>query len=275
MANKRSIYGIGGVAVGVLAGLLEWNLYEQVEPSRLIWMLALQGGVGLLLGVGLYRLQQDIADRRLRTTYGTLNALARAVAAKDNETNGHSRRVVQYSLLIGRRMELEADTLQQLEWGALLHDIGKIAVPDAVLQKSGPLSDEEWGMMKQHPQIGYQMVQDLDFLDSGLDVVLYHHERFDGGGYPQRLQGESVPLLARIFAIADTFDAITSDRPYRKAQSAEHAREEIRRHVGRQFCPRCVEAFFAIPIEELEAVKRESQAAEPEIVTLLEIKQIS
>jgi len=241
------------------------------ETYILIVLLVL---VVAVLGYVLRRLRES--NRRMKRSYSTsLNALANAVAAKDDETNGHCRRVVRYSLLIGREMGLPPRLMEQLEWGALLHDIGKIAVPDAVLKKPGALTEEEWQIMKEHPFMGWLMVKDIDFLDEGADVVLHHHERMDGTGYPHGLQGAAVPLLARIFAVADTYDAITSDRPYRKAQGIEQAREEIRRHSGTQFCAECVEAFLRVPDPELRRVREDSKIMPYEDVQLQKFKQIS
>jgi HD-GYP domain-containing protein (c-di-GMP phosphodiesterase class II) len=139
--------------------------------------------------------------------------------------------------------------LESLTRGAYLHDIGKLGIPDAVLLKPGPLTTDEQKLMQQHAQIGFDIVKDILFLANAAEIVLAHHERFDGGGYPRGLKGEEIPLGARIFAVADAFDAITSDRPYRRASSFDVARDMIRREVGQQFDPEVSQAFFSIPLE--------------------------
>lgn len=140
--------------------------------------------------------------------------------------------------------------------GALLHDVGKIAVPDAILRKPGPLTDAEWAEMRRHPTAGHSILRDVPFLQEALPTVLHHHERWDGSGYPAGLAGEDIPLGARIFAVIDTLDAITSDRPYRAARSLEDARQEIRRCAGTQFDPRVVDAFLAVPAAEWLELRR-------------------
>ena len=141
-------------------------------------------------------------------------------------------------------MKLDGKMIQQIHWGALLHDVGKIGVQAQILRKEGPLTDDEWKIMRTHPVIGFEMLKDIPFLHPVLDVVLHHHERFDGSGYPSGLIGENIPLSARIFSVADSFDAMTNDRPYRKAFSQAEAVEEIQPCVNRQFDPDVVEAFI-------------------------------
>jgi cyclic di-GMP phosphodiesterase len=190
----------------------------------------------------------------------TLVALVHALDAREHETSDHSQRVVRYTLAIARRMGIcEADT-EDIGRGALLHDIGKIGVPDSILLKPGPLTHLEWVEMRRHPEVGYHILSTIDFLRPAADIVLAHQERWDGAGYPCKLRGEEIPLGARIFAIADTLDAMTSDRPYRKASTFSQARQEIWRCAGTQFDPRCVEAFRRIPDEELESLRREHAA---------------
>ncbi|MGE3268720.1 MAG: HD-GYP domain-containing protein [Chloroflexota bacterium] len=178
----------------------------------------------------------------LRATYRqTLEALGRAVDRRDGMTGGHCVRVADYSRILGQRIiGPKSQQLQVLEYGALLHDIGKIAVPDAVLQKNGPLTDDEWAVMRQHPCLGHEILYGIGFLTDSLPIVLHHHERFDGKGYPDGLAGEYIPLGARIFSAADAFDAMTADRHYRQALSLDEAMSELRRNSGTQFDPEVI-----------------------------------
>ena len=190
----------------------------------------------------------------------TLVALVNALDAREHETSDHSQRVVRYTLAIAARMGIRDGQLEHIGRGALLHDIGKIGVPDSILLKPGPLTPTEWAEMRRHPEVGYRILQTIEFLRPAAEIVLAHQERWDGGGYPRRLRGEAIPLGARIFAIADTLDAMTSDRPYRKAATFAQARMEIARCGGTQFDPRCVVAFTRIPDDELEALRRDHAA---------------
>lgn len=199
------------------------------------------------------------ALRDLESTYAqTLWSLVAALDAREHETGDHSQRVVRWSLAIARRLGLPEADLPDLGRGALLHDIGKIGVPDAILLKTGPLSEEEWAEMRRHPQIGFDILKSIDFLRRSAEMVLSHHERWDGRGYPRGLGGEAIPIAARVFAIADTYDAMTSDRPYRAAPGDAAARSEIARCAGTQFDPRCVEAFLAMDRAELAELARPS-----------------
>jgi putative nucleotidyltransferase with HDIG domain len=184
---------------------------------------------------------------KLRETYdGTLEALVSALDARDRETRGHSLRVAKYMMEIAFHMGIEPGTEDwvNMQRGGLLHDIGKIGVSDTILHKPGPLTDEEWVDMRRHPQIGHDMIREIGFLSGAAVIVLAHHERFDGKGYPKGLAADEIPPGARIFALADTFDAMTSDRPYRAALTSEASRDEIIRCSGTQFDPRCVQAFL-------------------------------
>ena len=185
----------------------------------------------------------------------SLEALAAALETRDRETEGHSVRVTQYSRALGEALGLSTEELGALQSGALLHDIGKIGVPDAILRKPGPLLSHEWEQMRRHPEIGAGMVGRIAFLETALPVVRHHHERFDGAGYPDRLENDGIPLTARIFAVADTFDAMTSDRPYRRAVPIPEARDEIANSSGTQFDPRIVEAFLSIPEARLAEIR--------------------
>jgi putative nucleotidyltransferase with HDIG domain len=185
--------------------------------------------------------------RELEGSYeSTLQALVTALDFRDNETQGHSTRVVEYAELVARRMGVGGPELTWIRRGAILHDVGKIGVPDAILKKPGKLDPEEVNEMRKHPEMGYRMLERIAFLRPALDIVLYHQERWDGSGYPYRLRGEQIPLGARIFAVVDTFDAMTSDRPYRAALPIQDAREEVRRFSGIQFDPRVADVFLAI-----------------------------
>jgi putative nucleotidyltransferase with HDIG domain len=176
----------------------------------------------------------------------TLEAMITALDFRDNETHGHSRRVVEYAVLVAQAMGVGEPDLSWIRRGAILHDVGKIGVSDAILRKPGKLDAAEWDEMKRHPEMGYRMLKHIRFLKPALDIVHCHQERWDGSGYPHGLRGEQIPLGARIFAAVDTFDAMTSDRPYRAALSIEAARDEIRRFSGIQFDPRVAEAFLSI-----------------------------
>jgi ribonuclease P protein subunit RPR2 len=190
--------------------------------------------------------------RELELSYlATVRALAAAVEAKDGYTGGHIQRVHGLGLLLARAVVPEEADDAQLSYGFLLHDIGKLAVPDAVLTKAGALSDEEWATMRSHPEAGVRILSEVAFLDRALDVVLHHHERWDGGGYPRGLAGEQIPIWARIFSVVDTVDAMTSDRPYRAALPLDAALAELRLKSGTQFDPRCVEAFTRLDPEAM------------------------
>jgi putative nucleotidyltransferase with HDIG domain len=197
------------------------------------------------------------ALREIETAYAnTLNALVAALDAREHETSDHSQRVVRYTLAVAKRLGIADTDVPDLSRGALLHDIGKIGVPDAILLKPGKLTPEEWVEMRKHPQTGFTILQPIPFLAAPAEIVLAHQERVDGGGYPRGLTGDQIPIGARIFSIADTFDAITSNRPYRRSASVEAARAEIQRCSGVQFDRACAEAFLSFSIDELAALAR-------------------
>jgi HD-GYP domain-containing protein (c-di-GMP phosphodiesterase class II) len=188
----------------------------------------------------------------------TLRALGGALDLRDNETAGHSQRVTRYSLEIGQAMNCNEEELGELALGASLHDIGKIGIPDAILLKPGKLNPEETEIMRRHVNISHDLVSQHLFLSHAAQIVLTHHEFYDGSGYPQGLIATEIPLGARIFAVADTLDAMTSDRPYRAALPFRMAREEIRRCSGSQFDPDVVQAFRRIPEEVWSRIRAES-----------------
>jgi putative nucleotidyltransferase with HDIG domain len=199
----------------------------------------------------------QLNDRLSDSYEATLLALTHALDTRDEETEEHSQRVRRYTEMIARQLQVPQSDLDDILRGALLHDIGKIGVPDAILLKPGRLTEEETALMRKHPEIGYNMIAHIPFLSGAARVVLHHHESFDGRGYPSGLSGANIPLGARIFAIADTFDAMTSDRPYRRALPPTAATEEIARCSGAQFDPAIVAAFQKIPVPELMSVRGE------------------
>jgi response regulator RpfG family c-di-GMP phosphodiesterase len=215
------------------------------------------------------RLEEMVAERtgqlrdalqRLETSYeDTLQALGAAIDLRDNETAGHSRRVCRYSLEMARAMGWSETQMGTLARGAHLHDIGKLGIPDSILLKPGPLTAEEWKLMQRHVEIGFDLVKDIAFLSDASEIVLTHHERYNGSGYPRGLKGEEILSGSRIFALADSFDAITSDRPYRRASSFESGRQTIQHHSGSLFDPEVVMVFLSIPEETWPAIAKDQR----------------
>ena len=195
----------------------------------------------------------------LRQTYqATLEALGSALATREVGTELHSRRVHAYSIALARAHRIPESELEALGRGVLLHDIGKIGISDAILLKPGPLTPEEWQVMRTHPEVGRQFLDRIPFLRDAIPVVYHHHERWDGTGYPLGLAGSAIPLGARIFAVADAFDALTFDRPYSKAIPMADARERIRIAAGTHFDPAVVATFLAMPLDVFEAARARS-----------------
>jgi putative nucleotidyltransferase with HDIG domain len=187
----------------------------------------------------------------LREAYdSTLSALMVALDYRDNETQGHSLRVVEFADRLARELGLAEEDRLAIRRGAMLHDVGKIGIPDAILRKPSGLDGGERRLMEMHPRLGYEMLDGIAFLDAAAEIVLTHHERWDGSGYPRGLRFDEIPIGARIFAVADALDAMTSDRPYRRSRSFESAREELLCHAGGQFDPTVVEAFLRIETAE-------------------------
>ena len=203
--------------------------------------------------------------RELERSYDiTLQALGDALDLKDRETEGHSRRVTAFTMAIARAMGLPPEQVATIARGAFLHDIGKMAIPDRILNKPGKLDADETAIMKEHCFKGYQLVKKIPFLAQACEIIYSHQERFDGTGYPRGLKGEEIPLGSRIFSVADTLDAITSDRPYRAARSLAAARAEIQAWSGRQFDPEVVVVFQQMPDEIFEELRRAiSEQADP------------
>jgi putative nucleotidyltransferase with HDIG domain len=188
----------------------------------------------------------------------TLRALSMALDVRDRETEGHAQRVARYMDLMARELRSPKLDVRTLRRGALLHDVGKIGIPDEILRKTGELDGAQWRIMKRHPAYGARILAGIPYLSGAAEIVHHHHERFDGSGYPDGLAGEDIPLGARVFALADALDAMTSDRPYRRAMSLEDAVTEIERCSGKQFDPAIVSAFLRIPVERLAAVRSDA-----------------
>ena len=188
----------------------------------------------------------------------TLEALGAALDSRDVGTESHSRRVHGYSLALARAHGVPDEQLPDLAHGVLLHDIGKIGIPDAILLKPGALTPDEWKVMRTHPEIGKRLIEKIPFLHGAIPVVWCHHEKWDGNGYPRGLRGEEIPLNARIFSVVDAFDAMTFDRPYSKAIAFEAAISEIKRCAGSHFDPQVVESFMRVPLPLLEEIRRKS-----------------
>jgi ribonuclease P protein subunit RPR2 len=199
--------------------------------------------------------QERARSQELRRSYmATVRALSNAVEARDAYTGKHAERVTAYALEIARALGIDLSATAEIEFGFLLHDIGKVAIPDAILFKPEALTDEEQALMRQHPLIGAHIVRGIDFLGAAADVVRPHHERWDGQGYPDGLAGEQIPLAARVFALADALDALTTTRPYRRPSSLSVARDTITAQAGAQFDPRVVEAFNSISDATFERI---------------------
>ncbi len=198
----------------------------------------------------------QVALERLDNTYtNTLRALVTALDMRDEETQGHSMRVLKYSMIIANLMELHDEKeLKTLEYGALLHDIGKIGIPDSILRKPSALNKKEWNIMKTHPFIGFKILKDIGFLKKASAIVLHHHENFNGTGYPDGLKGKEIPIGARIFAVADAIDAMTSKRLYKDKISFKKASEELKTFSGIRFDPEVIDAFFKKSIAEWEEI---------------------
>jgi putative nucleotidyltransferase with HDIG domain len=200
--------------------------------------------------------QLRAALRQVESSYeDTLAALGAAIDLRDSQTAGHSQRVATYSAKIARGLNMEGRELKTIIMGAWLHDIGKLATPDAILLKPGALTMDEWRIMQRHPEIGYSLVKRIPFLADAAEIIWTHHERWDGSGYPRRLKAYEIPLGARIFAVADTVDAMTSDRPYRVALPFEEAWEEIRRGSGNRYDSAVAKVFLGFAMESWKEIR--------------------
>jgi putative nucleotidyltransferase with HDIG domain len=205
-----------------------------------------------------FKSERDRAQQLTRSYMATVRALSNAVEARDAYTGKHAERVTLFAIEIARELGLPAPDTPEVEFGFLLHDVGKLAIPDSILFKPGPLTTEERAMMSRHTIVGAEIMRDIEFLAEASKVVRSHHERWDGNGYPDRLAGEQIPLNARVFAVADVFDALTTNRPYRVALSFEQARSMIEDESGSHFDPQVVDAFRRIDDEILRQIAAEA-----------------
>jgi HD-GYP domain-containing protein (c-di-GMP phosphodiesterase class II) len=180
----------------------------------------------------------------------TLEGWAKALELKDKETEGHSRRVTGMTIQLAQKFGFSNDEIRQIYYGALLHDIGKMGIPDEILNKPGPLSREEWLLVQQHPITAFHLLKPIDYLEKAVEIPYCHHEKWNGTGYPNRLQGEEIPVAARIFAVVDVWDALTSDRPYRKAWPQEKVMAYIKKEAGQHFDPHIVKVFCTEVIKD-------------------------
>jgi HD-GYP domain-containing protein (c-di-GMP phosphodiesterase class II) len=182
----------------------------------------------------------------------TIEGWSRAMDLRDRETEGHTLRVTELTIQLARMSGIHEDDILHIRRGSLLHDMGKLGIPDSILHKPGPLTEEEWVLMRKHPTFAYEMLAPIDYLKKAIDIPYCHHERWDGSGYPRGLKGEQIPLAARIFAVVDVYDALTSDRPYRPAWSVKRTLDYIRDESGKHFDPQVVELFFRLMEEKLD-----------------------
>lgn len=241
LSMRDRVVGVVGV-LGLATGREGTYNPEQV---RLVQELALQAVTAVEQAQLFARVRADATE--IEASYdSTLKALMAALDAKDEVTEGHCERVAKLTIQLAREMDVPPSMLVHIERGALLHDVGKIGVPDAILKKPNSLNDTEWEAMRKHPLLAGLMVSKVGFLEPALPILLYHHERYDGGGYPFGLSGDNIPIEARIFMVIDAYDAMTSDRPYRPAMRHVDAMREIRAHNGTQFDPDVVQAFEAL-----------------------------
>lgn len=235
------------IIAGKTQGVLEVFRRKSFTPNP-VWLIlfdafATQTGLALDYNSIHFDLQKAYLDLEL-SYEATIEGWSAAMDFRDEETEGHSKRVSAMTAALAARMGVSADDITFIHRGALLHDVGKIGIPDNILKKAGPLDDEEWEIMRRHPLIAKKMLSGIPYLDPSMDIPLYHHERWDGSGYPEGLKGEKIPFAARLFAIVDVFDALTSDRPYRKAWTKAAALQYIHDQAGRLFDPQLAAAFL-------------------------------
>jgi putative nucleotidyltransferase with HDIG domain len=244
-------FGVPLIAKGQIKGVMEIFHRSLIKPDEewidFLKTLADQAAIAIEAATLFESLQRSNTELSLAYD-ATIEGWSRALDLRDKETEGHTQRVTEWTVQLAREFGLSEEELVYVRWGALLHDIGKMGVPDGILLKPSPLTDEEWVAMKKHPTFAYEMLSPIRYLRRALDIPYYHHEKWDGSGYPNGLKGTLIPLAARIFAVVDVWDALTSDRPYRAAWTKEKTLENIRELSGTHFDPQVVEVFLRNPL---------------------------
>jgi HD-GYP domain-containing protein (c-di-GMP phosphodiesterase class II) len=236
----------------LLATLVPPEVITEYQTFKGWLFILVTGGVLYFLAGRHYR-DLDQANRAIRESYDlTLACLMRALDFHHGETRDHTDRVTRMAVRLARRMGVDAETVEMIKRGSIIHDIGKLGIPGEILAKAGPLTDREWRIVRRHPDSAGEMLQSVPYLQSALDIPCSHHERWDGSGYPQGLKGSQIPLAARIFAVVDVWDALVSDRVYKTAWSREEARRYLAAQSGIEFDPDVVEAFLTLLDEEPE-----------------------
>jgi response regulator RpfG family c-di-GMP phosphodiesterase len=245
----RQYWGIPIIAKGNVKGVLEVYNRSKINPNQewIDYLETLAGQAAIAIE------NAEIQEGLLRSNYelnmaydATIEGWSRAMDLRDRETEGHALRVTDLTIQLARMAGIDEDEILHIRRGSLLHDMGKLGIPDSILHKPGPLNEEEWELMRKHPVFAYEMIAPINYLKKAIDIPYCHHERWDGSGYPRGLKGEEIPLVARIFAVADVYDALTSDRPYRSAWSKEKALEYISSLRSIQFDPQVVDSFFEL-----------------------------
>jgi putative nucleotidyltransferase with HDIG domain len=249
-----SHFAVPLIAKGEVKGVLDIFQRSRLDPDAewLEFMEALAGQAAVAVDNATLYNDLQLSNTELTQAYDmTIIGWSRALDLRDKETEGHAQRVTEMAVRLARALGMSEEDLAHVRRGALLHDIGKMGVPDAILLKPGSLTDSEWGMMRKHPTYAFEMLSPIPYLQFSLDIPYCHHEKWDGTGYPRGLRGEKIPLAARIFAIVDVFDALTNDRPYRPAWTQDRAMEHIRAESGKHFDPDVVDLFFRTMTKEI------------------------
>jgi HD-GYP domain-containing protein (c-di-GMP phosphodiesterase class II) len=242
-----SYYGIPLIAKGQVHGVLEIFKRSPIDPTpEWFHFLEMLGGQAAIAvdNARLFNILQKTNAELMFAYQATIEGWSQALDLRDHETEGHTRRVKELTLRLARLVNVDEGELPHIQRGAILHDIGKMAIPDNILHKPGPLNEQEWEIMRRHPKYAHDLLAQIEFLAPAREIPLYHHEKWDGSGYPYGLKGENIPRSARVFALVDVFDALTSDRPYRSAWSKQDALGYIQEQTARHFDPNMTPVFL-------------------------------